>query len=72
MQVSARLPALIVAGFCLLLPATKLADVPCRLFPNAGARQLLKRYPLHKCGHDEEHCSAADCLAAQLGVQVAG
>lgn len=33
----------------------------------AGARQLLKRYPLHKCGHDEEHCSAADCLAAQLG-----
>lgn len=34
--------------------------------PHAGARQLLKRYPLHKCGH-EEHCSAADCLLAQLG-----
>lgn len=32
----------------------------------AGARQLLKRYPLHKCGH-EERCSAADCLLAQLG-----
>ncbi|KAL4444025.1 hypothetical protein ABPG75_011762 [Micractinium tetrahymenae] len=32
----------------------------------AGARQLLKRYPLHKCGH-EDRCSAADCLLAQLG-----
>ncbi|PRW50990.1 rRNA-processing UTP23-like protein [Chlorella sorokiniana] len=32
----------------------------------SAARQLLKRYPLHKCGH-EDKCSAADCLKAQLG-----
>lgn len=34
----------------------------------AGARLLLKRYPLHKCGH-EERCSAAECLLAQLGTK---
>jgi hypothetical protein len=39
---------------------TRLPQLP------AGVRQVLKRYPLHKCGH-EEHCSAADCLLEQLG-----
>jgi hypothetical protein len=34
----------------------------------AGTRQLLKRYPLHKCGHDER-LPASDCLLAQLGAR---
>ena len=52
-----------------LLPGSTAADLAAAA---AGVRQLLKRYPLHKCGHEgEERCSAADCLLAQLGELVA-
>ena len=35
----------------------------------ADTRHACKRYALHKCGHDEQNVSAAECLLAQLGRQ---
>ena len=49
---------------CVILETEKLAHLEKKL---NGALQIIKQFPLHKCGHQKNSVSGSKCLKSMVG-----